>query len=109
MLNIFKSKAEKERILNEKINSLNAKYSDIIGCVCKINEFVFRFNGFQNIDNSICVLFIKFDTEEFYSSYLKYNTWKMIYDSSDFRKMRYNWLSYKTNLEKLDIIIKENN
>jgi len=96
---------DKQAALENRLNALNFKYSDIINSYCKVNDNVFIFRGFKIKDGNISVCYFGKDSLEGYHNIIDLDFWEMRYGDSDFDKYRVNWLKFKESLEKIGLKI----
>jgi len=100
----FKTKREQNRILLEKLEHLNNKYSDYKNSYCKIGDYIFIFKGFEILDNKIYINYIDKNTPENMYNRFEYYWWNIKYDV-DIIKARNNWLNFKHTLKQLGLKI----
>jgi hypothetical protein len=98
-----KTKEEKEKDLQAELIHLRTKYADETNSYCKIGNYIFILRGFKIENNKICVQFVDKDTVEGYTNYLDLSWWSWKYETTDFKKMRYQFIMFKDELKKIGL------
>lgn len=107
-MNIFKRKTKEEKLqeLQDKVDELNKQWEDVINCYCKIGNYIFVFKGFKHDGESVCIRFVDEDTPQECLNYMKYDSWILRYDKTDFNVARYQFIKFKDELSRLGLELK---
>ena len=99
----FKTKQEKNQLLQTELVNLITKYAEEINSYCKIDNYIFILKGFKIENNKIVVKFIDKNTPEDYINYAGIYWFELRHGHSDFKKARYQFIHFKDELKKIGL------
>ncbi|QGH72896.1 MAG: hypothetical protein [Podoviridae sp. ctrTa16] len=99
----IKSKEEKQKELQQKLDDILVKYKDEINSYCKIGGFIFILKGFFIQDEKIHVAYKTKESFPGYENYCSLNWWELRYGDADFKKARHRFISFKHDLERVGL------